>query len=141
MSDADTLVALANLAATRHDQRRQYEWKVSFAFWALLAGAVVKGRELAHDLPVSIGICVVFLYAFVWLRGVWIANHNDKELCQHFRRQAVAKLKTANHEIEAMPGMLSARSLKYWLGFLKDWAMLFHLLVTVALVSIVYVAC
>lgn len=142
MGDADTLVDLAKLAASRHDQRRQYEWKVSFAFWALLVGAVLKRHELVHGLPISIGILVVFLYVFVWLRGVWIANHNDKELCDYFREQAVATLSSQGHRVEAdIPPMLSAYSVKYWLGFLRDWAMIFHLLVTIALVAIAYVAC
>ena len=139
MSDADTLVALANLAATRHDERRRYEWKVSFAFWALLVGAILEARDLIIDAPLSIGICTVFLYAFIWLRGVWIANQNDKALCDHFRDQALAKLSSNNHEIATIPGKLSSRSVKYWVGFLSDWAMLFHLLVTIALVTVAYV--
>jgi hypothetical protein len=141
MSDSDTLVELAKLAASRHDQRRQYEWRVSFGFWALLVGAFIKAEtisKISDSLSIFItGGCVVFLYAFIWLRGVWIANKNDKVLCEHFREQSTSKLINSSYTIVQPPGMLTKNNKEYWIGILTDWAMLFHLLVTAILVFLV----
>jgi len=143
MSDADTLVEIAKLAASRHDQRRQYEWKVSFGFWALLVGALIEGRTIfpnASAYPVAtivIGCLVVLMYAFMWLRRVWIANYNDKTLSDCFREQATLKLIDSKYVIVIPPKMLTSESCKFWFGFLLDWAMQFHLFVTSALVFLV----
>ncbi|MFH0887972.1 MAG: hypothetical protein V1871_02040 [Planctomycetota bacterium] len=142
MSDADTLVNLAQLAATRHDQRRQYEWKVSFAFWALLIGSIVKGHYIANyfqDQLIYICLCIFFLYVFVWVRGVWIANHNDKTLSDNFREQAMKKLISNSYQVIEPPDKLSWKSWMYWLGFLCDWSMIFNLLVTLALIVVFYI--
>lgn len=78
MSDkADSLIELAKLAATRHDERRRYEWRVSFAFWGLIIAAIAQKSSLQFICP-GVGIIVVALYAFLWLRGIWAANDNDK---------------------------------------------------------------
>jgi hypothetical protein len=68
MNDVEALIELAKLAASRHDERRKYEWKVSFAFWALIIGAIVRKNELnLQCIDVLGGILIGVLYAFLWL--------------------------------------------------------------------------
>ncbi len=139
MNDIEALIELAKLAASRHDERRKYEWKVSFAFWVLIIGTIVKKKELnLQSIDVWVGILLCALYAFLWLRNVWVANANDKILSDHFRNQAVAKLLNPTCQISAPPGKIKFFSLKYWFAFLLDWAMLFHLIVTIALIVLFF---
>jgi hypothetical protein len=133
-NNADSLIELAKLAASRHDERRKYEWKVSFAFWGLIIGAIAKKSILQGICP-WVGVAVVVFYAFLWLRGIWVANENDKRLSFHFVEQALETLRDPNHQISAYPPKIGCASWEFWIGFLKDWAMLFHLVVTAAIVS------
>lgn len=137
MDKVRSLIELAKLSASRHDERRNYEWKVSFAFWALLIGAVVKNQQLGFKVvPIWLCILIGILYAFGWLRGVWVANENDKRLSDHFRNEAVHKLKNVNYMLLQPPEKISALSCEYWLGFICNWAMFFHLCVTAVLIVV-----
>lgn len=139
MSGSEVLIELAKLSASRHDERRKYEWKVSLAFWALIVGATLKKSALnLQNVQAWVGIVACILYSFIWLRGVWIANDNDKMLVFHFRDEAIKRLKNGNAELSDIPVKTSLNSLKFWLGFLLDWAMLFHVLVTGTLVFVFY---
>lgn len=139
MSGSEVLIELAKLSASRHDERRKYEWKVSLAFWALIVGAILKKSALnLQNVQPWVGIVACILYSFIWLRGVWIANDNDKMLAFHFRDEAIKRLKNGNAELSDIPAKTSLKSLKFWLGFLLDWAMLFHVLVTGTLVFVFY---
>jgi len=88
---AASLIELAKLAASRHDERRKYEWKVSFAFWGLIIAAITKKSSLQFICP-SVGGIIVALYAFLWLRGIWVANESDKMLSRHFINEALELL-------------------------------------------------
>jgi len=136
MSDIDSLIELAKLAASRHDQRRQYEWKVSLTLWALIVGASV--RNEIPKVPIWVGIIIGSLYAFFWLRGLWVANENDKILSDHFRKEAEAVLHDSSHTLLQSPGKIPKCSFKFWFGFLVNWAMLFHLSVTAAFIIFFY---
>lgn len=139
MNDIEALIELAKLAASRHDERRKYEWKVSFALWALIIGAIAKKKDLyLQCIDVWVGILIGALYAFLWLRGVWVANNNDKSLSDHFRSEAVAKLQNPTRPISSPPGKIKSFSFKFLFGFFSDWAMLFHLIVTAFLIALFY---
>jgi len=136
MSDkADSLIELAKLAATRHDERRKYEWKVSFAFWGLIIGAIAKKSYLQFICPWPwVGIAVVALYAFFWLRPIWVANENDKRASRHFVDETLDSLRDPWYQPSNLPSKIGYRDRRWWGGFLCDWALLFHLAVTIALV-------
>jgi hypothetical protein len=139
VNNLEALIELSKLSASRHDERRKYEWKVSLAFWALIIGAIVKKSDLRLQcINGWIGILAGGLYALLWLRGIWVANANDKSSSDHFRSEAVAILQNQTHLISAPPGKIKVRSLKFWFGFLLDWAMLFHLVVTVVLIALFF---
>lgn len=138
MSDkAGSLIELAKLAATRHDERRKYEWKVSFAFWGLIIAAIAKKTSLQFIRP-WVGILVVALYAFLWLRGVWVANENDKRESRHFVSEALESLRDPNHQPSNSPPKTGYQDRRFWTGFLWDWAMLFHLAVIIVVVLIFF---
>ena len=134
---ADSLIELAKLAATRHDERRKYEWKVSFAFWAIIIGAIAKKSSLIFICP-WLGITVVVLYAFLWLRGVWVANDNNKRESRHFIDEPLNSLRDPNYRPLDPPPRWGWRNLQFWFGFLMDWALLFHLAVTIGMVMIFF---
>lgn len=137
MGVPETLTELAKLAASRHDERRKYEWKVSFAFWALMVGAIARKQQLGlPEIPIWLCVLAGLIYAFIWLRGVWVANQNDKRLSDHFRNEAESKLKDENSTLSESPGKIAVSSLEFWIGFLADWAMLFNLFVTTTLIVV-----
>lgn len=134
MSEVEGLLRLAELASSRHDQRRQYEWKVSLGLWALLAIGSLRSEALPR-IHASIGAGVVFLYALLWLRGVWVANANDKSLAQFYWTAAEGRLRGDTKGLGERPARLSPSSWDFWIGFLKNWAMQFHFVVTMVLVA------
>jgi hypothetical protein len=135
---ATSLIELAKLAASRHDERRKYEWKVSFAFWGLIIAAITKKSLLKFISPL-LGGTIVILYAFLWLRGIWVANQSDKRLSQHFIHEALEFLKDKNHQLSERPTKIRPDDFwNFFFGFLVDWAMLFHLVVTVVMVWIFF---
>jgi hypothetical protein len=139
MNDVEALIELAKMASSRHDERRKYEWKVSFAFWAIIIGAIIKKNELhLQCINIWIGAVLCTLYAFLWLRGVWVANDNDKRMSEYFRKLTIEKLSNPSITISSVPGKTVVMSFKYFFGFLADWAMLFHLTVTVILIVLFY---
>ena len=135
MERAKVLVELAKLAASRHDQRRNYEWKVSLALWAVLVGAVVKPIPISK-MPWWVGLLVGCLYAVFWLRAVWVANYNDKARSEFLFNEALACLRDSDRVSGNPPGKLVPSDCKYWFGFLCDWAMLFHLFTTAILIAL-----
>jgi hypothetical protein len=142
MSDkASMLIELAKLAASRHDERRKYEWKVSFAFWGLIIAAMFKKNNLPAICPwvgIVVGIGLVVLYAFLWIRGVWVANQSDKNESRHFINQALLAIRDENYQPSDPPPKINHSSRLFWVGFLCDWAMLFHLIVTIAVVVVFF---
>jgi hypothetical protein len=138
MEEAKVLIELAKLSLSRYDERRKYEWRVSFAFWALIVGAMIKKKELMIPLPGQYWILIVagVLYAFLWLRNVWVADENDKCLGFYYRDEAFSVLRDKNHKISSPPKKISYRSLIFWFGFLKDWATWSHIIVTLALMAL-----
>ncbi len=139
MDKLEALIELAKLSSSRHDERRKYEWQVSLAFWALIIGAIVKKNDLHLScIDSRIGFLIGSLYALLWLRGVWVANNNDKRSSDHFRNQALTIMQNPMSSITPPPDKIKRCSFKYWFGFLCDWAMIFHFIVTVTLIVLFY---
>ncbi|MGA3288155.1 MAG: hypothetical protein ABSD46_12095 [Bacteroidota bacterium] len=133
----DACMQQAEYAAGRHDTRREVEWKVSLGFWSVLIGAIGVSK-LGHPVSLDwwIGPALIFFYAFVWLRGVHVANESDKCLADHFRTEAQDILLNEQHVVIFPPEKLSGW--RWCFGFLFKWAMLFHLITTIILVYLVY---
>ena len=120
----------AELGAARWDRRRTDEWKVTLLFWAGLLAAA----KFAHGAKVVIplvalcsgGTIFILLYVFVWLRGLWMANHNDKQWEMHFRYEA-AKLMSSQDDNVSPPPSKTKPPLKM---FLCSYSMIFQMAMT-----------
>ena len=138
-STADSLIELAKWAASRHDERRRYEWKVSFAFWGLIIAAIAKKSILSGIRPWWVWVpAISLLYAFVWLRKMWVSSDNDKSMMMHFVKQACMTLQNPQYQLTPYPDKISKCTLRFWFGFLGDGVMIFQTLVTMALASIFF---
>lgn len=131
----DACMKLVTYGTSRFDGRRQYEWKIRLPFWALLVAAdAYLPRELFAWIVVPLS---AVLYEFLFSRGMWVANENDKAFARHFVLEAQKILKHPDHVPTAPPAKVSG--LRWWFGFLQDWSHQFQLVTTSFLVSLIYV--
>lgn len=128
-------MAQAEFFDTRFNQRRAYEWKIALGFWAAVLAAI--GYIKIPEPPVWVGVIAVVLYAFFWLKPVWVANRNDKNAAWHFRTHAEGLLIDAGLQVTACPPKLTGCKKRF--GFLGDWAVRFQIIVTGLLMSLFYV--
>jgi hypothetical protein len=140
----DACMKAADFGAARWDARRQYEWKITLGFWALLVAAIAFFRETV--LPLWAGPVALFLYGF-WLRSVWLANDADKEFSDFFRLAAEKILSDDNickpppkyQRIRWIDRVKARPRLKYSIVFLVDWAVAFQFVTSVLLVLLLYI--
>lgn len=124
--DFDGYMRLADFFAGRFDARRAYEWKLSLGLWAALLGAAKLLECLSFS--VCIPIAITLFYGMTWLRGVWLANENDKSLFDHYRRAADGVLADPAFVAADPPGKIQVRCPeKIAFGFLHDWSLQFQL--------------
>ena len=71
---ADVLMQIANFRLDRWKNRREHEWRISAALWALLAAAIYKDIPF----PLSWVIVVIVLHA-IWAFLNWRSNQRDIE--------------------------------------------------------------
>jgi hypothetical protein len=134
-SESRMLLDLSRFFASRFDERRRYEWKVSFAFWAMLIGMTLRKEHLSVS-PIIVWVAV-FLYAILWLRGVWIGNKNDKNMCEWLWDKAIRVMNLCDYKQEQKK---FHQRIEFWslnIEFILDWAMIFHLIVT-CLLALLY---
>ncbi len=127
---------IAQFAFKCWDARRQYEWKITLAWWALLAVAIAKKNDLRLEVPWWILVLVLVLYEFLWRRGVWAANERDKKICFYFRDAADEVLRNPAY----VPAETADQRQRIsWccrsLGFLRTWVTWFDLVVTALLLA------
>jgi hypothetical protein len=123
--------------------RREFEWKVTLGFWAILAAAIAFVQHdqqgiVAKAIPhwfVAVGVVG---FAFLWLRPIWVANDNDKSMAHHFLFEAERIMGDPGHGPRPHPSKISVASLKWWAGFLTDWSAWFQLATTSFLAIILY---
>ncbi len=131
----DACLKLAEMGAARWEKRQNYEWKVTLLVWAgLLAGAKFM-HEARVDVSAGIliggGIAFLALYAFLWLRGVWTGNHNDKAWDIFYRRAAAELISTDSNTVASPPPKAKPPLRE----FLADYSPLFQILVTALIVA------
>jgi hypothetical protein len=90
---------LAEHCSARHDERRNYEWKISFGYWGILLAGIVEIERTGAT--VSLAVVSAAAYLFLWLPGLWFANERDKR--QAFRYRDVARLLLAGAPIPPAP--------------------------------------
>lgn len=75
-------------------------------------------------------------FVVLWLRGIWLANANDKLIRDHFLFEAEKILHHPEHVPAIHPERISG-TYKYF-GFLLDWSAWFQLITAVFLAAICY---
>src|SRR5258708_1289869 len=83
----DGFMRIAEYWASRHDGRREFEWKMAFGWWGLIVLAIhyvhspfLKNLTLWHYVVVAGSVALILLFSFVcwWLYPLWKANKFDK---------------------------------------------------------------
>lgn len=93
---------LSNQAQAAFFNRRSYEWKVSFGFWAALIAAISKGTTIPIWLAGFVALIVVGLHA-AFIRGVAHSHRDDKDIKHFFQEAAHAYLQRLDPELKAFP--------------------------------------
>lgn len=136
----DACFRLAEFGAGRLDARRNYEWKITFAVWTLLAAGTYRGFE---KIPVLAGVVVGLGHAS-WLRSVWFRHASDTEFMWHFINEAQRII--SEHGVRIIPPKKELRIGRgeptdgRLFGFLANWSIIFQLGVTFALLLVLYLA-
>jgi len=123
---------LADFGALKHERRRQFEWKVSVGYWALLATLAYALAQSLIKLSVPLALIFVWIslvgYGF-WLSGVFRSNTADKSMSDHYLFEAERLLLNEDHEMERRVGIgepLDRLSQVGHLSFIRNWAMRFQ---------------
>jgi hypothetical protein len=134
----DGCMKLAEFAIKNFHGRREYEWKITLGYWTILAAAIVSGDKIKAAVQAWVVLTSSLIFAIVWLRGVWVANANDKKRAFHYRDSAVTVLNDPEHKVVGEPEPIDCRNSEWWTGFLADWSSLFQLITTSALSIVLY---
>jgi hypothetical protein len=131
----DSYLRLAELGYAKFDGRRQYEWKITLSYWIILIMALA---YMKRDVVAILAIHLIsILYVFIWIRGNWLANANDKAISDHFMKAADSVLRDATFIADALPPRV--RGGRRFVGFLSDWSALGQIATTIALNVMLYV--
>ncbi len=125
----DAMMRIAEFSIKNFQERRQYEWKITLAFWALMIGMMGiiindKAPMLDRDVLIVLLPGIVVFFTLSWLRGMWVANANDKSIAKSFLHDAEAVLRDESHTSSGIPPKVCG--LRRWFGFLEDWAGMFQ---------------
>jgi len=134
----DACMKQADFLTQKVYNRQGYQWKVTLGLWAFIAAFA----NFAWGKRITVSwwpFAVVWLgYGFLWLRGIWAHNHDDQIRGWHFRDQAVNILTTDTVVTSPEPGRTTYTDLRFWFGFLTNWAHLFEFLTTAVLLGGAY---
>jgi hypothetical protein len=131
----DGCLNLAKFSEDAFDRRRQYEWKMNFAYWAIILLSMHKDFASIH-VPTWFWVMSAIFFILFWLRSVWVANENDKRRSRHFRDAAERMLKgDPTDSVGESPQRLTRNQVGWWFGFIPDWARICQIGVTVFLIA------
>ena len=132
----EAYLRLSELSARLFEGRRQYEWKVTLTFWVLIVAAT---KYLKNEtLPPFLYFLVPAVFGFVWLRGVYVANENDKRMMYSYRHSVHKLLLDPSYALGEPEDKISPSTFEWWLGFLLSWGTFFEFATSVLLVCIAY---
>lgn len=117
---------LAQLGFDQWDRRRVYEWRVTLAIWAGVAGTITSSDV---TFPIYAGM-VLLLYHGLWLWRIWDANNHNKVFARFYLAKSQALMRDHN------PPSFDKRKPPSW--FLTDLGMVLPLIGTVLLICLVY---
>ena len=131
---------LADFYAKRHDQRRNFEWKITLGFWAAIFGSSYKHFSL-HNFAFEYWPLALLFFTAFWLYGTWFANHQDKKKWVFAIRSATCTTSDGSREKDGRNPFTtkeSCWSLDAIGEFLLDWARLFQILATASIMWIAW---
>jgi hypothetical protein len=129
----DRYIQLAELERKRLDGRRQDEWKITLAVWAVLVGAIVTPES--SKIPVSLAALVVVAYALLWVWPLWFANENNRMLIDHYSREAEKMVLNQYYVPPPRPAKLEEMGWSARLGVLWDPWSWFHIVTTAVIAT------
>jgi hypothetical protein len=123
--DFNARMRLAQFGADQWERRRAYEWRLSLALWALLAGAVaIKDRfDISQATALLVSAAILAFYVWFWLKPVYATNKLDRDLIR-------VHLSKAQELVGQAPTPPKQRS--FW----GDWSTLFQAAVTAILLLV-----
>lgn len=131
-------VKLAELAAGRFDARRNYEWKIVLGFWVVMLMTLHKDwtrPTMPACWAIALGFAVVILFTMTWIRGIWVANKNDKRRYEYYWWEA----EHANQEPKQQNPLNKdkVKCCEMWCEFISDWNTRFQILASAGIVALV----
>jgi hypothetical protein len=140
----DACLGLAEFSSKNFHGRREFEYRVTLAYWTLLAAAIVVVGHAPDDIPKSVprwaAIGSVLAYTFLWVRGTWVANENDRISANHFRNAAEKIIHDPDYVPAEQPTKIGVCDHRWWFGFLGSLPRWFQLLTSAALATILFFA-
>lgn len=131
----DAFMKIVELRTLRASNRQIYEWRVTFGLWALISAATIYLKD--RPAPLGLGVLVIFIYAFFWLRAMYVAHFWDNETAKYYIEKAT-KVLNAEQETEFSNQETRIGWIRWSFGFLTEWGIQFQLLTTVALLYFFY---
>jgi hypothetical protein len=140
----DGWLKLAEYWASRHDGRREFEGKLTLAWWGLLVLAVhyvhspsIQAISRCEYIGLSASFTLVLQFCFVglWLYPLWRANTRDKK--KSFAAADNAELILLGSEVPDRTDQDIDVSLR---EFTKDWSMRFQAFTTLLLLTALCIA-
>ncbi len=125
----EAYLKIGNFWAKRHDERRQYEWKLTIGLWAIIVAGLVQPDKLRVLPETAIRLTLLgiwILYCFGWLLPLWERNNSDK-------RQALDAIEECNKLLDDasyQPRPPKRPKKPPVRKFIGDWAMRFQALAT-----------
>jgi len=87
----DGFMRLAELRTLRATNRQIYEWRVTFGLWAIITAATLYLKD--KPIPFWLGIATLFIYAFFWLRPIYVAHKRDNSTAAYYIEHAISVLR------------------------------------------------
>jgi len=122
--------------ASRHDQRRGFEWKMTLGLWTIIAVGIGSHEKLQAVGWSFWAICSALAwvgFTWGWLFQIWKANNSDKVRASHFAKQATAILARRQTEAHTFDQKDVDNSFR---AFIDDWSMRYQSLITLLLLVI-----
>ena len=126
----EACMKLAEYFNSQYNQRRQYQWKVTFGVWTLLVGGIVFIKK-PSSVQYWLAAILTIVYIWFYLKPLWQANEKDKYRAKYYRIQAESILLDPLYELTENPSLDTRK----WtdLRFLRDWSMRFQTIATIVL--------
>lgn len=131
----DGFMRIAELRTHRATNRQTYEWRVTFGLWAIITASTLYLKD--RPIPLWFGVCISVIYAFFWLRPIYVAHKRDNWTAEYYLEVAISVLNPGRAP-PSPPDRKDVTWLQWSFGFLGEWGCIFQFLGTAALIYFFY---